>query len=89
MRRTTFSVDRCSILPVHGFDLCEQDVLLQLSMEKFRFTKFLVELQAEGAREMLKQHVSIFKSYFDYIFLQILELFFFFFLTFECKIHSF
>ena len=48
-------------------------------MEKFRFTKFLLELQAEGAREMLKQHVSIFKSYFDYIFLQILELFFFFF----------
>ena len=45
-------------------------------MEKFRFTEFLLELQAEGARKMLKQHVSIFESYFDYIFLQILELFF-------------
>ena len=56
-------------------------------MEKFCFTEFLLELQAEGAREMLKQHVSIFESYFpnNYIFLQILELF----LTFECKIHSF
>ena len=78
MRRTTFSVDRCSILPVRGFDLCEQDILPQLSMEKFHFTKFLLELQAEGAREMLKQHVGIFGSYFpnNYIFLQVLELFF-------------
>ena len=82
MCRAIFGADRRSILPVHGFDLCEQDVLPQLSMEKFRFTKFLLELQAEGAREMLKQHVSIFESYFDYIFLQILELFFCFFLLF-------
>ena len=71
MCRTTFSVDRHSILPVCGFDLCAQDVLPQLSMEKFCFTEFLLELQAEGAREMLKQHVSIFESYFpnNYIFL--------------------
>ena len=79
MCRAIFGADRHSILPVRGFDLCEQDVLPQLNMEKFRFTEFLLELQAEGAREMLKQHVSILGSYFDYIFLQILELFFCFF----------
>ena len=29
-------------------------------MEKFRFMEFLLELQAEGAQEMLKQHVSVY-----------------------------
>ena len=28
-------------------------------MDKFHFTEFLLELQAEGAEEMLKQHVSL------------------------------
>ena len=71
--RNYFRVDWHSILPVCGFDLCEQDVLPRLSMEKFCFTEFLLELQAEGAKEMLKQHVSVFESYFtnSHIFLQV------------------
>ena len=28
-------------------------------MDKFCFMEFLLELQAEGAEEMLKQHVSL------------------------------
>ena len=64
MCRAIFGADRRSILPVCGFDLCEQDILPQLSMEKFHFTEFLLELQAEGAREMLKQHVKYIRKLF-------------------------
>ena len=31
---------------------------MSAQMDKFRFTEFLLELQAEGAEEMLVQHVS-------------------------------
>ena len=45
---------------VHGFAvLCQHIADLSLTMEKFHYTKFLLELQVEGAQELLKQHISL------------------------------
>ena len=47
------------LLCIDQMCFCFHSMAASKQMDKFHFTEFLLELQAEGSEEMLKQHVSV------------------------------